>query len=267
MPRRLRSHLPTGYFHVLNRASRKAPLFKRPPDYRAFLEVLSQGLARHPVRLVAYCILSNHWHLILGPTDPSTLSRLMHWVTVTHAVRWHRRRKTVGQGPVYQGRFKSEVLESLEHLMRATRYVERNALRAGLVQRAQDWPWCSLSARFRPTPPVSLVSTPFLLSDAWIDYVNAPRTPSESLRPGTSQAETVENRPDPLDALDDLAEQPGGLAGVAERLEHFVGRVGRGDQHHADTHVERAKHLPVIDLSRALQPREERRNRPASAIK
>jgi len=232
MPRRPRSHLPTSYFHVMNRAIRKMPLFTRSRDYRAFLKLLGDGLGRHPVRLVAYCILSNHWHLIVGPADPTELSRLMHWVTTTHAMHWHRRRKTVGQGPVYQGRFRSVVLETLDDLLRATRYVERNGLEAGLVKRAQDWPWCSLSERLRPTAPIELVTEPFLTSPAWIDYVNAPRTPAERLseggRPGTHTAGSVENRPVPREALrlgDDFAEEPGRLTGIAKRRHDPISRV------------------------------------------
>jgi putative transposase len=162
MARRPRSALAASYFHVINRSVRKVPIFTRPSDYRAFLTVLRQGLIRHPARLVSYCILSNHWHLVVGPNSIKDLSRLMHWVTVTHSVRWHRRHQTVGQGPVYQGRFKCQPIDATAVLMRVCRYVERNALRAGLVRRAQDWPWCSLSERLRADARLPLVSTSFL---------------------------------------------------------------------------------------------------------
>jgi putative transposase len=82
--------------------------------------------------------------------------------------------------------------------MRTCRYVERNALRAGLVRRAQDWPWCSLADRLRPEPRLPLVSTPFLVSDAWIEYVNAPIMLSEqSEKRVPLKRKTVENRHDP----------------------------------------------------------------------
>jgi putative transposase len=101
------------------------PLFQRPADYRAFLAALDEGLRRHPVRLVAYCVLANHFHLVVGPTDPGRLSQLMHWVCTTHAKRWHSRRDSIGQGPVYQGRFKSFVVVEAGELVRVCRYVER----------------------------------------------------------------------------------------------------------------------------------------------
>jgi len=126
------------------------------------------------VRLVAYCVLPNHFHLVAGPTDPARLSRLMHWVCTTHARRWHSHRQSIGQGPVYQGRFKAVAIQGADELVRVCRYVERNALPAGLVRRAQDWPWCSLSDRLRRSTGLPLVTTPFLEHRGWIDYVNAP---------------------------------------------------------------------------------------------
>jgi putative transposase len=149
------------------------PIFRRSTDYRAFLAVLREGLARSPVRLVAYCVLSNHWHLVVEPLGTKGLTDLMHWVTATHAIRWHHHHKSVGHGPIYQGRFHAYPLAGGADLVRVCRYVERNALRARLVSRAQDWPWCSLAERLRPDPQVPLVRAAFLASAAWIDYVNA----------------------------------------------------------------------------------------------
>jgi REP-associated tyrosine transposase len=217
MPRVQRSTLPPGFFHVINRSTRKAPLFQKSRDYRAFLGTLKEGLVHHPVNLLAYCVMSTHWHLVLGPVVPIELSQLMHWVTLTHAIRWHRHRRTVGQGPVYQGRFKSEAIVAAARLVHACRYVERNALRAGLVKRAQDWPWSSLSERLSPAVGIPLVSTPFLASPMWVDYVNAPLALDERLqRPDPVQVVSVENRPDPLH---DLADRPGRLAGRPQAID------------------------------------------------
>ena len=218
MSRRRRSNLEAPFFHVLNRSVRKAPIFRRPPDYRAFLGVLQEGLDRFPVRLVAFCILSNHWHLVLEPAGTDGLIRFMHWVSTTHAIRWHRRRDTTGQGPVYEGRYRSIPIDGTGELMRVCRYVERNALRAGLVQRAQDWPWCSLAERLRLNPEVVLKPARFLTSQAWIDHVNAAGSaweqieePNELVRfdplprrrrrtrrtPGTESSGSVEKTYDP----------------------------------------------------------------------
>jgi REP-associated tyrosine transposase len=198
MPRRPRSAAPVTFFHVINRSARKVPLFARVHEYREFLAVLKEGLKRHPVRLLSYCVMSNHWHLVVGPAHPSQLSKLLHWVTTTHAVRLHLRRKTTGQGPVYQGRFKSHAIQAADELVRVCRYVERNALRARLVRRAQDWPWCSLSERLRAEARLPLVTAPFLESPVWVEYVNAVLTRRERLaRPVPKRGRTVENRPVP----------------------------------------------------------------------
>src|SRR5262245_20140411 len=119
MPRPLRSAGSGYYCHVINRAAQRAPLFNKPREYREFLGILREGLERHPVPVVAFCVMSNHWHLVLGPTGSPSLSRLFHWVGTTHAVRFRMRTKTVGEGPVYQGRFKSHIIEEAGGLVRA----------------------------------------------------------------------------------------------------------------------------------------------------
>ena len=220
MARRPRKASATGFFHVVNRAARREKIFLRPQDYRGFIDVLAEGLRRHPVRLISFCIMANHWHLVVGPTETRTLSGLLHWVTTTHAVRVNQRRKTTGEGPIYQGRFRSDAVETTGDLMRVCRYVERNALRANLVKRAQDWPWCSLAERLRTEPSLPLVTTPFLASQAWTEHVNTPLTIQErdaSRTPVPKTIETVENTPVPEavpeDPLDDGAKRPGRLAG------------------------------------------------------
>jgi putative transposase len=250
---------------VLNRSVRRITLFRRPLDYRAFLDVLAEGLARHPVRLVSYCVMPNHFHLVVGPTDPKSVSRLMHWVSTTHAKRWHTHRRTIGQGPVYQGRFKGVAVQDSGELTRVCRYVERNALRAGLVRRAQDWPWCSLAERLQPTPSLPLVTAPFLEHDGWIAYVNAALTAEERLAatPGSGRAKTVGKKPVPLD---DVPEAPGVLVGGVEGGQHGAGGGGGDDQNQADAHVERPKHLVLVQATGLLQPRNEWRHRPTAAV-
>ena len=202
MPRRARSTQHGSYFHVINRSVRKLVLFTQPADYRAFLSILSQGLEQHPARLIAYSVMPNHWHLVMGHTDTATLSRCLHWVTSTHAIRLNRHRDSVGEGPVYQGRFTSVEIPAVGDLVRVCRYVERNALHAGLVRQAQDWPWASLAERLQASPRVPLVNAPFLSSRAWADYVN-------TKRPGD---EAAQNLLAPISPLDDFADAPSRFA-------------------------------------------------------
>jgi putative transposase len=202
MPRRARSTQQASYFHVINRSVRRLVLFTQPADYRAFLSILGEALNHHPVRLISYAVMPNHWHLAVGPTDTSRLSKCLHWVTSTHAVRLNRCRRTVGEGPVYQGRFTSMEIPAVGDLVRVCRYVERNALQAGLVRRAQDWPWSSLSDRLQTPQAVPLVNTPFLSSRAWVDYVNTTRLGDDA----------VPNLLEKVNPLDHFSESPSRLA-------------------------------------------------------
>jgi len=134
-------------YHVLNRAVGRMALFENDEDYAAFERVLGEAVQRLDPRLLAYCLMPTHWHLVLYPRGDGDLSEFMRWLTVTHTQRWHAHEQTVGTGPVYQGRFKSFPVQRDEHLLTLLRYVEGNALQAGLVERAQDWRWSSLWAR------------------------------------------------------------------------------------------------------------------------
>jgi putative transposase len=134
-------------YHALNRANARLAIFDGDADYAAFERVLAQAVARHEMRLLADCLMPNHFHLLLWPRADGDLSRFMRWLTLTHTQRRHAHRRTAGTGHLYQGRFKSFPVQSDEHFLTVCRYVERNALRADLVGRAEDWRWGSLRAR------------------------------------------------------------------------------------------------------------------------
>lgn len=179
MPRRPRRADSAHSYHVMNRSCRKLPLFITPRDYLGFTRVLSEAIARHAVDMLAFCIMPNHWHLVLHPHDDRSLSRFMHWITTTHARRWHLARETGGFGPVYKGRFLSVPLDSTDDVVRVCRYVERNPLKAGLVDEAQSWPWSSLAERHRARRRIPLLDRPFFSSQMWMHYVNLPIASSE----------------------------------------------------------------------------------------
>jgi putative transposase len=142
--------IETGFvYHVLNRAVGRATLFHKDEDYRAFERVLCEAQDYVPLRLLAYCVMPNHWHVVVWPEQADALSKFFYWLTLTHTQRWHAHYHTVGSGHLYQGRFKSFPVQTDEHLWTVCRYVERNALRAGLVARAEQWPWGSLFRRLR----------------------------------------------------------------------------------------------------------------------
>ncbi|MDY7110301.1 MAG: transposase [Planctomycetota bacterium] len=146
MPR-VQRQAPGGVvYHVLNRGVGRMTLFETGEDYAAFERVMRRSQDCEPgVRLLAYCLMPNHWHLLLWPRENGELGRFMQRLTITHARRWQEHREAVGSGHVYQGRFKSFPVQTDGHFLTVARYIERNALRAGLVSRAEDWRWGSLS--------------------------------------------------------------------------------------------------------------------------
>ena len=107
MPRRLRVASGGYAYHVLNRAVGKTRIFGKQRDFEAFEEVIREAKGRLPMRVLAWCVLSNHWHFVLWPRGDGDLSEFMRWLTVTHTQRWHAAHRTSGTGPLYQGRFKS----------------------------------------------------------------------------------------------------------------------------------------------------------------
>lgn len=132
----------------MNRASMGLALFEKDGDYFAFEKAMGEGLARCPgLRLVAYCLMPNHFHFVLWPHGDQEVSAYLKWVTMTFAQRWHAHRGTAGRGRLFQGRFKSFPIQRNEPVLSVCRYVERNPLRAGLVDRAEAWRWSSLGCR------------------------------------------------------------------------------------------------------------------------
>ena len=135
MPRTARVAPGGIVFHVLNRGVARMQLFEKPGDYEAFDRVLNETLQAAAMRLLAYCLMPNHWHLLLWPEHDGDLAAFMQRLTITHVRRWQENRRYVGLGHVYQGRYKSFPVEEDEHFFAAARYVERNALCANLVLR------------------------------------------------------------------------------------------------------------------------------------
>ena len=168
-------------YHVLNRANGRHPLFESDADFEAFESVLSEACDRVRMRVLAYCVMPNHWHLVLWPRADGDLSRFVGWLTLTHTQRWHAQRHSAGTGHVYQGRFKSFPVQDDDHLLTVIRYVERNPLRAGLVRRAQDWRWGSFWRREFGTDDdrAILAARKVVPPKRWVQVVNAAQTAAE----------------------------------------------------------------------------------------
>lgn len=173
MPRSSRN-LPVGsVVHIVNRGNDKRPLFESAAEFEDFLRLVRWAKALCPVRIVAYCVMRNHWHFVFWVDVEWDVSAFLHRVTTTHATRWRRRTGTVGHGHVYQGRFKASKIFSERYYFNCLRYVEQNPLRAGLVRTAKDWRWSSLAERLGNGRGL-LDPDPVGLPMGWVELVDQP---------------------------------------------------------------------------------------------
>ena len=143
MPRTQRIDINNYFYHILNRANARVQIFDNDKDYKLFENILEEGKKRLDMRILSYIIMPNHWHLILHPKNNGDLSKFMGWITNTHTRRWHTIKETIGQGHLYQGRYKSFICQGDDHFLALVSYVERNAKKANLVKKAEDWKWGS----------------------------------------------------------------------------------------------------------------------------
>jgi len=168
-------------FHCVNRGNDRRTIFDDPADYAAFERVMESVVQAVPMRVLAYCLMPNHWHLLLWPRADGHLAAFMQRLQVTHVRRWHQHRHSTGRGHLYQGAFKSFPVQEDSQFLIVARYVERNALRAGMAQAAQNWRWGSLwrrdkgSARERGL----LSEWPIERPPDWPALVNQPETDEE----------------------------------------------------------------------------------------
>ena len=172
-------------YHVLNRGVGRRTLFEKPDDYFALERILDETLRSRPMRICAYCLMPNHWHLVLWPQHDGDLSAFMQKMTNTHVKRWKRQFHETGYGHLYQGRFKSFPVQTKEYFYQVARYVERNAVRANLAPKAEDWPWSSLRRRSVADDSLPMLSKailaewPLVRPGDWSDIVNRPQTEAE----------------------------------------------------------------------------------------
>ncbi len=167
-------------YHVLNRGVGKMTLFRGRRDFEAFQQCLIEAVEKVPIRLLGYCVMSNHWHLVLWPREDGDLAKFMLRLTVSHVRRWLIHRDQVGTGHVYQGRYKSFVVQDDDHLATVCRYVDRNPVRAGLVKSCLDWPWGSVGqSRTSATKRIPLTDLPIPRPTDWVAWVDQPQTAAE----------------------------------------------------------------------------------------
>jgi putative transposase len=185
MPRQARKAPGGLVYHVLNRGVGRQALFKDDADFAAFVRAMADVMSDEPIRVLGYCVMRNHWHLILWPERDGQLARFMQRLTVTHVRRWVVHRRRVGWGSVYGGRYKSFAVQDDEHLLNVLRYVERSPVRAGIVDDVRRWRWSSLGQAMLASDPavpnVALATWPVPRRRDWAAWVNRPQSAKEEL--------------------------------------------------------------------------------------
>jgi putative transposase len=161
-------------YHALNRANFRSRLFKKAAHYEEFIGILEESLDRVPMRILAYCLMPNHWHLVVYPRADGDVAKFLQRVTLTHTQRYHAQTRTVGYGHIYQGRYKSLPVELGSHFLTLVRYVERNAKRAALVKKAEDWPWSSAHTRLYGSEKQKQILSPWPVAapDSYLQWLN-----------------------------------------------------------------------------------------------
>ena len=157
MSRPIRIEFPNALYHVTSRGDRREAIFEDDEDRRIFLQTLEQAVKQFNWLCHAWCLMDNHYHLLIQTPD-GNLSKGMRQLNGVFTQASNRRHRRVGH--LFQGRFKAILVDSDAYLLELARYVVLNPVRAGLVKRAQDWPWSSYRASMGLAAP-----TPFLAVD------------------------------------------------------------------------------------------------------
>lgn len=180
MPRIARGFIDGFVYHVINRGNGGGTVFHENRDYQAFSDIVKKAKRVFGVKLFAYCLMPNHFHMVVLPTKAEHLSKWMQWIMTSYVRRYHRDYGT--NGHLWQGRFKSFIVQQDEHLIRLMRYVEGNPVRAGLVNMSKEWYWSSHRETLGKRLRTVIDELPVELPKAWESCVHAILTETELRR-------------------------------------------------------------------------------------
>jgi putative transposase len=172
MSRPLRLQLPGGVYHVTARGNDRRPIFEDDEDCARFLIVLASTVARDRLLCHAYCLMGNHYHLLVQ-TPKANLSVAMRHLNGVYTQRFNRRHERCGH--VLQGRFGAQLVAGDAYLREVCRYIVLNPVRAGLVTHPGEWRWSS----FRATAGEAAI--PGFLTVGWVRALSGARTPGEAV--------------------------------------------------------------------------------------
>lgn len=178
MPRIARGLADGLIYHVLNRGNGKQTVFHKDRDYNAFVELMKEAKKKYEVKIFAYCLMPNHFHIVIMPIRAGELSKYMQWLMTSHVRRYHRHYETSGH--VWQGRFKSFIIQEDNHLLTVLRYVEGNPVRKGIVKSAKQWNWSSHCESINEKPVLLIDKIPLELPNDWSRYVDMSSTNEET---------------------------------------------------------------------------------------
>jgi putative transposase len=185
------------FYHVINRANARLSIFNKDKDYEAFEKIIEEARDRYSMRILAYCIMPNHWHFVLNTRKEGDLNLFMQWLTLTHTQRWHAHYHSVGYGHLYQGRYKSFLIQNEQYLLTVCKYVESNALRAKLSKKTEDWRWSSIWRRKNGSLKQKgiLSSWPMRIPPGYLESINRLQTDNEleSMRESVNKSKPFGN--------------------------------------------------------------------------
>ncbi len=161
MSRPLRIQFPGAVYHLTSRGNARQPIYLSAEDRQQFCQVLAQALRRYHWRCHAYCLMDNHYHLLIETVD-ATLAEGMRQLNGLYTQRFNHRHRRVGH--VFQGRYQAILVEKDTHLLELARYVVLNPVRARMVKTPAAWPWSSYRAMVGETPMPTWLTTDWLLS-------------------------------------------------------------------------------------------------------
>jgi len=177
MPRIARGLVDGFIYHILNRGNDRQKVFHKDQDYKVFVSLIEESKSKFLVKIFAYCLMPNHFHIVGMPIKGEELSRWMQWLMTSHVRRYHQHNGTSGH--IWQGRYKSFIIQEDNHLLTVLRYVEGNPVRAELVTSAKDWRWSSHGERIGLLPAKLITQIPIKLPDNWDKFVDEPLTLKE----------------------------------------------------------------------------------------
>jgi putative transposase len=147
-------------YHVVARGNAKKPIYDDDDDRRRFLTILEAVVERYQIECHSYCLMSNHYHLVIRTLEPN-LSSAIQYLNGVYAQWWNRRHARVGHA--FQGRFKAQLIQWEGYFLQACRYVVLNPVRAGLVTTVEDWTWSSYAATAGLAPPPQFLTIGLIL--------------------------------------------------------------------------------------------------------